>query len=82
MSKEEELEDLMKEEGSRGRRRPLVDAASRRQRQRLLKAFEIALREGDEQLFLEAIRRDLGLKDGSPEFVNAVRVWRKFRGEP
>jgi hypothetical protein len=49
------------------------------QRRRVLQAFKRALTQGDERAFLEAIRRDLGLRDGSPEFVRAVELWRKTR---
>lgn len=79
MTKEDDLRDLRIEEESRGRRRPVVDATTRRQRQRLLRAFRKALELGDEKLFLAAIR-DLGLKDGSPEFLRAWKVWRDYRG--
>lgn len=50
-----------------------------RQRARVLRAFRKALQEGDERLFLEAIRRDLGLQDDSPEFVRAFEIWRNFQ---
>jgi len=49
------------------------------QRRRVLQAFKRALALGDERAFLEAIRRDLGLRDGSPEFVHAVALWRKMK---
>ncbi len=49
-----------------------------RQRARILRAFEKALKQSDERTFLAAIR-ELGLKDGSAEFAHAFRVWREFR---
>ena len=75
--KDRDLEDVMIEEKSRGRRP--VDMKTRRQRQKLLRDLRRLLESGDERAFMEAIR-SAGLKDGSPEFLNALRVWREFRG--
>jgi len=77
---DEDLRDVIAEE-TQSRRRRTGDAETRRQNRRLLAAFRKALEECDEGLFLQAIRKDLGLKDGSPEFLNALRVWRAFRGK-
>jgi len=77
VGKDRDLEDVMIEEKSRGRRP--VDMKTRRQRQKLLRDLRRLLESGDERAFMEAIR-SAGLKDGSPEFLNALRVWREFRG--
>ena len=81
MSKEDEIRDAMAQERSRGRKQPLVDPASRRRRNEMLKAVRAALQQNDERHFLEAIRRHLGLKDGSPEFLKAWQAWRDFHGK-
>ena len=60
---------------------PLVDPASRRRRNEMLKAVRAALQQNDEWHFLEAIRRHLGLKDGSPEFLKAWQAWRDYHGK-
>lgn len=75
--KDQDLDDVMKEERARGRRP--VDTKARRERQRLLRDLRGLIEAGDERGFLEAIRR-VGLKDGSPEFLEAWRVWRESQG--
>ncbi len=80
MSKEEDLQDVRAEEEQRGRRP--IGRLTTRQRRRLLASFEKALKEGDRQVFEEAIRRDLGLKPGSPEYAHALKVWRDFHRKP
>ena len=75
MSQPDDVHDVRQMERSG---RPLASQRTTpRQKQRLLQAFKRALREGDERRFMEAIRRDLGLKDGTPEFQRAVELWRK-----
>jgi hypothetical protein len=76
MNEEEDLDDVMKEERSRGRRP--IDMKARRERQRLLRDLRRLLKTGDERAFMEAMR-GAGLKDGSPEFLEAWRVWREYR---
>ncbi len=75
-NKEEErdLDDVIREEKSRGRRP--VDMKARRERQKLLRDLRRLIATGDERGFLQAIR-SVGLKDGSPEFLEAWRVWRE-----
>ncbi len=75
-----DLKDVIAAETSRGRRHP-IDPEARRQHRELLKGFRKRLEEGSEADFLKAIRA-LGLKDGSPEFENALAVWRELRGRP
>lgn len=77
---EEDLRDVMEEEKSRGRRRP-TEAAARRERARLLRGFRELLALDDERAFCAAIR-ELGLKDGSPEFREALRIWREHARTP
>ena len=69
-----DLNDVIKEEQSRGRR--TLDMKTRRERQKLLRDLRRLLNSGDERGFLQAMR-SVGLKDGSPEFLEAWRVWRE-----
>ncbi|MBI4482416.1 MAG: hypothetical protein HY652_05945 [Acidobacteria bacterium] len=73
--KRKDLNDVIREETSRGRRP--IDTKARRQRQQLLADLRKLLREKDERAFLAAIR-EIGLKDGSPEFLKVVHIWREF----
>lgn len=72
-----DLNDVIREERSRGRR-PISAEAQRRRRQ-LLQDFADMLKHGTEEDFLEAIRA-LGLKDGSPQFQEALETWRQIYG--
>ncbi len=74
---DEDLREVMDEEKSRGRRRP-ADPEARKRRKALLRDLRRLLKYGDEKDFVEAIRA-LGLKEGSPEFQNALAVWREYR---
>jgi len=70
-----DLRDVMREEKSRGKRR--VDAAERRRRQDLLRAFRDALDARTEREFLDAIKQ-LGLGDDPLRRENALKIWRSF----
>ena len=74
---EDDLHDLMASEGRRGRRP--VDVEARKKGQRLRKDLGRVLRLGDEQAFLK-ILREAGLKDGTPEFARALKVFREESG--
>ena len=71
-----DLEDVMREEKSRGRRP--IDTAARRERAALRRSFHELLEVGDERDFIKAIKA-LGLREGSPRFLDALRVWREYR---
>ncbi len=71
-----DLEDVIREEASRGRRP--VDAEARKRRRELLRDVAKTIREGNEREFLRILRA-LGLQDGSPKFANALRIWRDVR---
>jgi hypothetical protein len=75
----DDLDDVIREEQSRGRRP--VDMDARREREALREGFRQLLRLGDEALLREAMRA-LGLDDESPEFVRALEAWRRQRGRP
>jgi hypothetical protein len=80
MSKEDDLKDVLAEEGRRGRRP--IDIEAHRLRLRLLKAFREALKLNDEELFKETIIHELGQLPGSPEYRNSLNAWRTLHGRP
>ena len=77
-SSDEELKNLLTEETSRGRRRPILYASITRKRGELLNDLKKLIESGDEELFLEAIRVR-GLQDGSEAFEFAVEIWRQIQ---
>jgi len=74
MDKEpDDLEDVIREETSRGRRP--VDTDAQRQRRLLRRDYRKLIREGTEKDFIAALRA-LGLQEGSSDFVSALKIWR------
>ena len=71
-----DVEDVIREEVSRGRRP--VDTDALRERQELRARCRELLQYGTEQDVREAMLA-LGLKDGSPQFLEALRIWRSYR---
>ena len=69
----QDVRNVIREETSRGRRSVDTDAIGATQ-EKLAKCREL-LEFGNEGDLRDAIRA-LGLKDGSPEFEEAVRIWR------
>lgn len=71
--KDSDIQDVMKEEKSRGRRR--VDADALRRRAELLAKYREAMKLRTEREFVEAIR-ELGFGD-DPERLRAIlKIWR------
>ncbi len=68
-----DLQDVMREEKSRGKRR--LDIKARRQREELLKGFREALKLRTEREFIDAIR-ELGFADDEEKLREALRIWR------
>ena len=77
MGKEEELDDLLREETARGRRRP-VRAAEIEKRRRLVETYRELLQEESESLVREKIRA-LGIPGGSPQELSILAAWRDCR---
>jgi len=75
----DDLGDVVLEEVSRGRKQPVLDASVRRKRAELLRDLRKLIENGDERLFLQAIRVR-GLQDGSEAFVKARSIWRQIQG--
>ena len=69
----DEIDDVMKEEKSRGKRR--VDTRARQLRQERLKALQEALKARTEREFVEAIR-ELGYADDPEKLREALKIWR------
>jgi hypothetical protein len=80
MSKDDDLKDVLAQEGRRGRRP--VDIEAHRLRLRLLKAFREALKLNDEELFKETLIHELGQLPGSPEYQHSLKAWRALHGRP
>lgn len=74
--KSQDLKDVIKEEGRRGRRPiDIGTVRKKRERQALLKKL---LTLSTEKEFVEAICA-FGLVDGTPEFSAALDAWHEFR---
>jgi hypothetical protein len=74
MSEDDDLKDVLKEEGLRGRRP--IDIEARRRHNRLRRAVQETVQEHDEETFKELIVYELGLMPGSPPYDRALKEWR------
>jgi hypothetical protein len=73
--RELELRQVIAEEGSRGRLRP-VNAVSLERQRRIRVAAKFLENPGcDRETYIELIRDDFGLPDGSPEYLLFLKVW-------
>jgi len=75
--KDQEISDLRREEGSRGKRGPASLAAQKREAH-LRRQFTKLLERGTEAEFCEAMRA-LGMQTDSPEFRESLKIWRANR---
>ena len=71
-----DVEDVRREEMSRGRRP--ISLETRRQRQELLRDLRKLLELGTEDEFVAAMRA-LGLQDDSPDWGEILQIWREYR---
>ncbi len=71
--KSSDIQDVMREEKSRGKRR--VDTKAIQLTQARLKLLREALNSETEREFVEAIR-ELGFADDSEELSEALKIWR------
>jgi hypothetical protein len=71
-----DLEEVMRKETGRGRRP--IDLEARRKRSEKLEVMRKLLAIATEEEFVKAMR-GAGLRDGSPEFLEALRIWRGYR---
>jgi len=72
----QDIQDVMREEKSRGRRP--VDTDALRERQKLSHHYKRLLRINRREDFIEAIR-DLGIQPGSELFDEFLRTWNDVR---
>ena len=79
MADEGEIKDVMAEERSRGAGRKKIDSDARRKREQTKKDLARVPASGDEVEFMR-ILRGIGVKDGTPEFANALKSFRAARG--
>ena len=74
--RKKDLEDVMRTESRRGRRP--VDIEARQKHNLLLDDMRKLLLIGSEEEFLKVMRA-AGLRDGSPDFLDALKAWREFQ---
>jgi hypothetical protein len=78
-NRDDDLEQVMIEEGSRGTRRPVSAVTIERQR-RIRKVARLAADKNcDKRRYMAVIRDDFGLEEGSIEFQNYMKLWDEFR---
>jgi len=73
-----EIQDVLREEMSRGKTRRPIDTEARKERERLKRDYLRLILEGDEEAFVNALRA-LGLQAGSKEFEKHLKAWRDVR---
>jgi hypothetical protein len=76
---EQELRDVIAEEKSRGTGRH-ADPAARRKQAQLEKDTIRAIKAGDLHAYVRMLH-EAGIKDGTPEFANALKIFHSFRGQ-
>ena len=78
--KDVDLEQVMAEERSRGRRHPVKaeNLEISRQIRKIIRMIEN--KECTREDYLTVLRGDLGLKDGSARFRDCVKLWDARRG--
>jgi hypothetical protein len=76
---DDEIQSIMAEEKNRGTRRKRFDTEERRKAQKTKADLARVIASGDERAFMK-IMREIGLKDDSPEFLNALRIFREHVG--
>ncbi len=76
MVENEDIDDVVAEETSRGRKP--IDTEERRRRKQLREDLRWVIRYGDEESFLR-ILREAGLKQESAEFAEALKLFHDAR---
>ncbi len=75
--KNQDTEDVIRSETRRGRRP--IDIEERRRRTELRREFRFLLENGTKDDFVKAIRA-LGLRETSPGFEQALKIWDETNG--
>ena len=79
MRDDEDIRHVMEEEKSSAVRRKRLDTEERRKAEKTKLNLAKVLTTGDERAFMK-IMREIGLKDDSPEFLKALKVFREQAG--
>jgi hypothetical protein len=74
--RKKDLEEVMRKETRRGRRP--IDFEERRKRAERLNGIRKLLELATEGEFVKAMLA-VGLRDDSPEFLDALRIWKNYR---
>ena len=80
MEKRELLQQVMAEEGSRGKARPVRAVTLERERRIRRAANMLADRNCDKREYVALIRDDFGLQEGSPDFLLFLKAWTERHG--
>jgi hypothetical protein len=78
-SDDQDIQDVIAEEKSRGAKRSAVDTTARKKQLRLERDALRAIRSGDLHAYVRMLH-EAGMKDGSPEYANALKVFHSFHG--
>ncbi len=78
-SEEQDIDDVIAEEKSRGSRRRAIDTAERKKQLRLERDALRAIKSGDLHAYVRMLH-EAGMKDGSPEYANALKIFHSFHG--
>ena len=79
-SNEQDLKDVLEEETSRGTSRRPIDTDARRERQEKRgKVINAAYEIDDIDQWRQYLREDLNLKEGTPQFEDAERLWMELK---
>ncbi len=81
MEEDRDVQDVMAEESSRGRRQPKKLMTIERKRRIQRAAAKLAESNCSKEEFMEAIR-EIGYEEGSKEFDACVKLWNSLRGRP
>jgi hypothetical protein len=79
MEEDREIQDVMAEESSRGRKQPKKLMTVERKRRIQRAAAQLGDSNCTKEEFMEAIR-ELGYEEGSKEFDACVKLWNSRRG--
>ncbi len=78
-SEEQDIDDVIAEEKSRGSRRRAIDTAEPKKQLRLERDALRAIKSGDLHAYVRMLH-EAGMKDGSPEYANALKIFHSFHG--
>jgi hypothetical protein len=71
---DQDLSDVMEEEKSRGTKRRPIDTLERKKKRQLEADALRAIQSGDLRAFVRMLH-EAGIKDGTPEYANALKLF-------